>query len=322
MRHTIKLGFLALGLSFLFWWGWAGNFLFTPGSLFRLTTLRDYYVFTVGGTDMGYTRREVEAGGPDQGFSITEDSLVRLALPGLVGALTRGGAASPGTALHQDGAEAQGGVASQDGAAPQGVPPELRLRSEATYGPDGRLRSALFTVPGLEGASAEAKVSEGSLDFTASLGSLSRKVSLKLPSDGPVLVSGVVPWLSRQREVPLGKVLYVRVFDPVNMDFETARLTVEDDTEASEEVQVFKVTLTMDAGSTTEWLDANGRLLRQRMDRFQAGLDLIGEGDSARAEAEGRLDSPPEIPAGGAAMTELAARYFLNMTRDVFDGGK
>jgi hypothetical protein len=200
--------------------------------------------------------------------------------------------------------------------------PELRLRSEATYGPDGRLRSAVFTVPGLEGASAEARVADGFLDFTASLGTLSRKVSLRLPGDGPVLVSGVVPWLSRQREVPLGKVMFVRVFDPVNMEFETARLLVEDDTEASEEIQVFKVSLTLPAGATTEWLDANGRLIRQRMDRLQAGLDLLGEGNPARARAERELAEAASAPSGSSALTELAARYFFSASKDLLDAIK
>jgi hypothetical protein len=177
-------------------------------------------------------------------------------------------------------------------------------------------------VPGLEGASAEAKVSDGFLDFTASLGTLSRKVSLRLPGDGPVLVSGVVPWLSRQREVPLGKVLYVRVFDPVNMEFETAQLLVEDDTEASEEIQVFKVTMTLPAGSTSEWLDANGRLVRQRMDRFQAGLDLLESGDPARAAAEAALAAEASGPSGSPAATELAARYFFNVSKDLFEAIK
>ncbi|MDR2612739.1 MAG: hypothetical protein LBG06_07925 [Deltaproteobacteria bacterium] len=281
MRHAVKLGFLAAGLGFLFWWGWAGNFIFTPGSLFRLTARSDYYVFTVGGRDMGFSRREVDAGAPDQGFSITEESLVRLALP----------------------LGAAGG--------------ELRLRSEASYGPDGRLREAEFTAPGIPGASARARVADGFLDFTASFGSLSRKVSLKLPPEGPVLISGVVPWLSRQREIPLGKVLHVRVFDPVRMGFETARLTVEDFTEAADEVQVYKVELALPEGGTTEWLDANGRMLRQRMDRYQAWLELIPEGDPALAAAEGELAKAPVQVDG--ALVDLASRYFMNMAEGAFE---
>jgi hypothetical protein len=288
LRHAVKLGLLAAGLAFLFWWGWAGNFIFTPGSLFRLTDANDYYIFSVGGKGMGFSRRQVAAGAPDQGFTVAEDSLVRLALPGL---------------------------------GPAGAPPELRLRSEASYEPDGRLRSASFTLPGLEGASAEARSNGGFLDFTASMGTLSRKVSLKLPSEGPILISGVVPWLSRQREVPLGKVLHVSVFDPANMQFQSAQLTVEDDTPAADEVQVFKVTLTLPAGVTTEWLDANGRLLRQRVDSLEAGLELILEGDPALAEAEAALSAPPPEVPGAGALTELAARYFFSMSRDVFDSG-
>ncbi|MDR3153124.1 MAG: hypothetical protein LBW85_02350 [Deltaproteobacteria bacterium] len=281
--HFVKLGFLAAALAFFFWWGWAGNFIFTPGSLFRLTSSTDRYVFSAGGKDMGYARRAVAAGAPDQGFSITEESLVRLSLPGL----------------------------------PQG---ELRLRSESSYGPDGRLREAEFTVPGLSGALARAQAADGFLDFSLSLGTLSRKVTLKLPGDGPVLVSGVVPWLSRQREVPLGKVLYVRVFDPVNMGFETARLTVEDDTRASEEIRVFKVTLALPAGTTVEWLDANGRLLRQSVERFQAGLTRIPDNDAeAIAKAEDELSRAPALPEGSRETAELAARYFLDMSKDVFE---
>jgi hypothetical protein len=79
------------------------------------------------------------------------------------------------------------------------------------------------------------------------------------------------------------------------------------------------VTLALPAGSATEWLDANGRLLRQRMDRFQAGLDVIDGDEEAVKLARSELAKPPVSPVQGTGLTELAAEYFFNMSKDVFE---
>ena len=268
LGHALKLGFLILGLCFLFWWGWSGNFIFNPASPFHFVSSEDYYVFTVGGKGMGYARRKVEADKPEIGMKITEESLVDLPLPGFSG--------------------------------------RLMLRSEAEYGPDGRPLRASFTVPGLSMARAEATLRSGFLTFEVKLGPISRKIEKPVPSEGPILVSAVGPWLSRQGEVPLGKVLILRLFDPTRLDFVSAELTVTDVSDPADEIQIFLVSLKLPGGATSEWLDANGRLVRQRMDNLEAGLDLIyGEGQDKEAARESLSQEPPDLTEGEGILQRL-----------------
>ncbi|MDR2354362.1 MAG: hypothetical protein LBF22_14625 [Deltaproteobacteria bacterium] len=240
MRHVIKISLLVLGLGFLFWWGWWGNFIFNPGAIFKLSSGEEYYTVSMGGRELGFARRIVSADNPESGFTVMEESLIQAPLPAFSG--------------------------------------EIRLRSEASYGPDGRLIAAVFTVPGLENFAAIARVRGNFLDYELSFGATKRLKTVALPREGPILVSGIIPWLSRQREAPLGKVLLVSVFDPVASRFQTGELTIEDTTEASEEIQMFKVSLTLPAGETNDWLDASGRLIRQRQAKMDAGLDLLAPG--------------------------------------------
>ncbi|MDR2350661.1 MAG: hypothetical protein LBF41_08615 [Deltaproteobacteria bacterium] len=269
MRHAVKIIFLISGLGFLFWWGWSGNFVYNPESPFRFSTSDNYYVFSFGGKGMGYSRRVVEADKPDAGMRVKEDSLVNLKIPGFDG--------------------------------------DLRLRSNVLYGPDGRPLEAEFSVPGLAFAKAEAKVDRGFLYFNVNLGPLSRRIEKAVPKEGPLLVSAVAPWLSRQREVVLGKVLVLRLFDPVKMDFVRAELLIDDVSEPSDEIRVFEITLTLPGGVSKERLDANGILLRQRMGNLDAGLDLIQPEDPARETAAETLAAEPGDLTGSA--TERLAAF-------------
>jgi hypothetical protein len=118
-----------------------------------------------------------------------------------------------------------------------------------------------------------------------------REKRLPLPPEGPVLVSGVVPWLSRQREVPLGKVLLVSLLDFSSMEFRQAELTVTDDTAESSEVQLYKVLIRTPGGDATEWLDANGHVTRQSIQSLQVDLLLMATQEEI-GEARAALSAP------------------------------
>jgi hypothetical protein len=239
LRHAVKIVVLLVGVAVLFWWGWSGNFIFSRGALFRLNTLEDYYTFSLGTKKLGYTRREVSIPGLEQPFSIKEDSLITLPVPGLKGALL--------------------------------------LKSESHYKPDGRLISTAMSLANLEGAEARAVVDEaqGLLRCSLKFGDITREKAIPLPKEGPLLVSGVVPWLSRQREVPLGKVLFVQILDFTKMEFQGAELTVTDETAESSEVQLFKVAIKTQAGEAAEWMDGNGHLTRQNLSGMEMSLSLL-----------------------------------------------
>jgi hypothetical protein len=284
LGSALKLGCLVLGLGFLFWWGWSGNFIFNPASPFSFSSSEDYYVFSIGGKGMGYARRVVSADKPEIGMTISEESLVNLSVPGISG--------------------------------------EIRLSSEVEYGPDGRPLKAMFTLPGLSLAKAEASVEKGFLTFQVNLGPLSRKIEKPVPKEGPVLISAVGPWLSRQSEVPLGKVLILRLFDPTKLDFVSGELIVTDVSDASDEIQIFLVSLKLPGGMVSEWLDANGRLIRQRMDNLEAGLDVIDLESPEREEARLRLSEEPKDLLGGIAnkIPEQLPEIFKALPLDNFLG--
>jgi hypothetical protein len=285
MKHAFKIGFLLVGLGFLFWWGWSGNFIFNPESPFRYNSSDNYYLFSIGGKNIGYARRVVEADTPDAGMKIIEDSLINLDIPGLSG--------------------------------------DIRLRSEVLYGPDGRPLEASFTVPGFSLAKAEAKIDKGFLDFTVNLGPLSRKIEKPIPKDGPILISAVGPWLSRQSEVPLGKVLFMRLFDPTKMEFVSAELIINDVSEASDEIQLFQISLSFPGGVSNEWVDANGILVKQRLANIEAGLDIIEQEDPTIATAEQSLQQEPSDLMEGLALKipEMLPGFFSNLPIDSLLGG-
>jgi hypothetical protein len=285
LGHVLKIGFLVLGMGFLFWWGWSGNFIFKPASPFSFTSSENYYLFSIGGKEMGYAKRVVTADKPETGMKIAEESLVNLNLPGLSG--------------------------------------ELRISSEVDYGPDGRPLKALFTLPGLSLAKAEAVIEKGFLNFSINLGPLSRKIEKPVPKEGPVLISAVGPWLSRQSEVPLGKVLILRLFDPSRMEFVSGELTVMDVSDASDEIQIFLVRLELPGGAVSEWLDADGRLIRQRMDNLEAGLDVIDGEGPVKEEAALRLSEEPKnlLEGMGKTLPDYLPEIFKALPLDSILGG-
>jgi hypothetical protein len=239
LRHAVKIVVIVLGLGVLFWWGWSGNFIFKQGALFRLNTMEDYYSFSLGNRNLGYTKRVVNAPGLESAFYIREESIITLPVPGLID--------------------------------------NILLRSESHYKPDGRLISTAMSLANLQGAEAKAIVNEktGLLDCSFRFGDISRSKSIPLPKEGPILVSGVVPWLSRQSEVPLGKVLFVELLDFSKMEFEPSELTVTDETAESSEIQLFKVAIKTPAGEAAEWMDANGHMTRQDLSGLEMSLTLL-----------------------------------------------
>jgi hypothetical protein len=272
VRHAVKLGALALGLAVLFWWGWSGNFVFRQGAVFRLLPSEDWYSVSAGGRELGYAHRVVRAGGPESGFTVDEQSALSLPIPGLPG--------------------------------------PVRLDSKSAFEADGRLAWTSFTVPGLPGAFARVDSLPPTATLRVTVGFRGRQLTrdLPLPPEGPVLPSGVSPWLSRQKEAPMGKVMLVSLlsFSPLRLahadlafELERAELTVEEVTEGSDEIRVFKVTVRSASWESSEWVDANGRLLRQSVRGQPGGLTLL-EAEGPRALAKAALAvPPPPIPLEG-----------------------
>jgi hypothetical protein len=250
LRHIVKIAALLAGLLFLFWWGWWGNFIFSPGSLFHLSPGVFYYNFSLGSQNLGHTRRVALVGAPEDNFAIVEDTAISLDLPGL-----------KGNAL---------------------------LHSHSLYGPDGRVIEATFTSPNLSPAKIAARVRGGFLIYSLELGTSRREFTLRVPPEGPILLSGLVPWLSRQRELPLGKVLLTRILDPVNMSFQTVEVVITDETAASEEIETYKVTARVGGQESSEWMDSLGHLTRLELARLDANLTSIGD-EGARAAAENAM---------------------------------
>ena len=252
-RHLVKLSLLIPGLAFLAWWGWSGNFAFNQGDFFRLADQERYYRLVLGELPVGWAKREV-ATNPDEGdVSVKEETLFELGL------------------------------------GDQGL--RVKTFSTTVFDNRGRLVSAEFNVPlGSRSASAEAFVQDGRLNCKLSVGDTVREASLELPPNGPVVVSGVVPWLGRQRDLPLGRPMEIKLLDPVGLGFEPALLTIEDDTAQSEEIQTWKLTLRFKSAESVEWVDSDGFLVRQRNPSLEASLNLIA-GAEAIEEAKKALSS-------------------------------
>jgi hypothetical protein len=267
-RHALKLALLIPGLAFLAWWGWSGNFAFNHGDLYRLADQERYYRLHLGAQPIGWAKREVSTD-PDGGdVSVSEETILELSL------------------------------------GPGGL--RIKTRSRTVFDSRGRLVSAEFKVPlGESTVSASASAARGRLLCRLALGSSEREASLELPSDGPVVVSGVVPWLSHQRDLPLGRPLEVELLDPVSQQFQPATLTIEDDTAQSEEIQTRKLTLRFMSAESVEWVDSGGLLVRQLNPALDAGLSLV-EGEEAIEEAKAALaaEASPEAERLAAELSE------------------
>jgi hypothetical protein len=265
-RHAIKLALLIPSLIFLFWWGWSGNFAVNSGSLFHLIERDTFYRLDLGVKAVGWAKRVISRNTGQNSLTMSEETLLDLTL----------------------------GQSSL----------RFRTDSETTFDTGGRLTQAVFSIP-LGGSLAQAKaaVERERLVCELSFGDQSRRAEVPLPPAGPILVSGLVPWLSHQREIPLGRPLGLELLDPVSLTFKPAELVIEDVTEPSDELEVYKLTLRFMGAENVEWLDSEGKLLRQRnpgldMDLFLLeGDDLITEAQLALSGSGPRTASTP----GGAA---------------------
>ncbi|MDR1656829.1 MAG: hypothetical protein LBT47_04630 [Deltaproteobacteria bacterium] len=258
LRHVIKLSLLGPGLAFLIWWGWSGNFAFNYGDLFWLAEQETFYRLYVGGRASGWARRTISKE-PDSGnMEITEQSLLDLK----IGEMALG----------------------------------LKTESKTVFSSRGRLISASFSVPlGDQTASAEAVVDRDRLVSRLSFGKNLREASFPVPPNGPLVVSGIVPWLGHQRDMPLGRALGVELFDPVSMSFKSGQLTIEEDTAQSEEIQTFKLTLKFMSAESTEWVDSNGQRLRQYNQGLDTELVLVQDPsfvDQAKEALAGPIPNP------------------------------
>ncbi|MDR0355793.1 MAG: hypothetical protein LBJ64_08695 [Deltaproteobacteria bacterium] len=263
-RHLIKLAILVPGLAFLFWWGWSGNFSFNAGSLFRLTPSETFYHLAIGKTRTGLARREIVEDADNGQLSVVEESVVHI---------------PPGSANFS-----------------------LRAVSETAFDSSGRLLTADFTIPfgGLT-ALAKARRERERLIVDLSFAGETRQAEVALPPAGPILISGLVPWLSYQRDLPLGRPLGLELLDPISLSFKPAELTIEDVTEEADELQVFKLTLNFMGSETVEWIDSQGKRLRQYYPLMELGQTFIldpGEAEAARAALKEAAETRSQQPLG------------------------
>jgi hypothetical protein len=259
-RHAVKLALLIPGLVFLGWWGWSGNFAFNKGDLYRLVDQERFYVLSLGGQPVGWARRAVDIDADGGRTVLSEETVLELS-PGL------------GTI-------------------------KVKTISSTVFDDRGRLVSAEFRVPlGDSEASATARAVGSRLECRLAIGERVKEASLRLPPSGPVVVSGVVPWLGHQRDLPMGRPLAVDLLDPVAMSFKPAELTIEDDTAEAEEIQTFKLTLRFMSAESVERVDSTGLLVSQYNPALESGLTLAGDEEAEAARAA--LAAPPTpLPAG------------------------
>ncbi|MDR3204789.1 MAG: hypothetical protein LBV23_08605 [Deltaproteobacteria bacterium] len=233
LRHGVKLVLLFSGLAFLFWWGWAGHFAFDKGTFLRLLPQEDLYRLELGNKVIGHSLRIITLG-PDAGrFNVEERTLITITLA----------------------------------MAPQIV----KMISKSSYDDQGRLIEAEIALPFAQGsAKASAKVIGDKVKCSLSFNQKERNLELALPKEGPVVASGLIPWLSHQNQLPLGRPLTLSLLDLSTISFSQAQLIVEDVTEESDEVQRYKLTLNFKSSESQEWIEANGRILRH----YEPGLGV------------------------------------------------
>ncbi|MDR1395880.1 MAG: hypothetical protein LBK52_06910 [Deltaproteobacteria bacterium] len=256
-KHLIKMAILIPGLAFLIWWGWIGNFSFKSDSFYPFGPLEDYYNLAAGQKSLGFARRAVTVEEGTKNLVLTEDALIQFQLAIIEG--------------------------------------EIRPHAEAVFSPGGTILRSRLTIalgPGEKPlADIESRIENGVLDYRFSLGTLSRVIQKQIPEEGPILISGLIPWLAHQRELPLGRPIFFNIFDPARLEFRPASLTIIDVTAQSEEKKVYKLALFVDPYQTEIWINADGHLVSQRASGLDIGPDLITQPDFL-AQAKAKLDSP------------------------------
>ncbi|MDR2387283.1 MAG: hypothetical protein LBE80_06840 [Deltaproteobacteria bacterium] len=265
-RNLIKLFILIPALLFLVWWGWSGNFAFNRASLFTLFDQESFYTMEVGRSSMGLARRTVKLDPKNNLTTLSEASVLNLTFSGL--------------------------------------PIKIKTESEIVFDQEGRLVSADFSLPmGPLSGQAQATVDGQTLKMELSLAGKTHAAQAPMPPTGPVLVSGLIPWLAHQRNIPMGRPIGLSLLDPLSMTFKPAQLTIEDVTEMVDELQVFKVSLTFMGSENSEWIDSQGKLLRQFNPGLEIGLVAVRDNqvEQIRPQLEKALAEPVSIPEGPLA---------------------
>jgi hypothetical protein len=258
-KRVIKAAILVAGLAFLAWWGWIGNFSLTSGSFFPFGQRLDYYSLMAGQKSLGFARRDVALVPGSGHLLMTEDFSVNLNVYVATG--------------------------------------EIRCKSTAEFAENGAILKARLDIGlGLKDgplAFAEGEIKDGKLAYKISVGGKVRSAEAPIPEEGPILATGVIPWLARQRDLPLGRPVFFNLFDPSRLEFTPANLTVIDVSPQAAEKKTYKLSLNIEPATTEIWIDADGRVLSQKASGLDFGLDAI---DNPRVleEAKKALDAPPK----------------------------
>jgi hypothetical protein len=275
MRHTVKLLILIPALGFLLWWGWSGNFAFNRPSLFTLFDQKSFYNLEFGRTSMGYARREIKTEPKSKETTIMEDSVINLSFAG--------------------------------------QPFLFKTSSQTVFSDDGNLISAIFSLPlGHLGGQAKAVVEDRTLKCQISIAGVLHEAEVGLPPSGPILVSGLIPWLAHQSNVPLGRPIGLSLLDPVSMTFKPAELTVEDATDIADELGIFKLTLHFMGTENSEWVDAHGQLLRQYNPGFEIGLYLSNDEQALEIDKELQEALAKETKLPDGPLASLISGFLAN----------
>jgi hypothetical protein len=258
-KHLLKLAILIPGLAFLIWWGWIGNFSFKSGSFYPFEPQEDYYNLVAGQAKLGYVRRQVTREEGTKNLILTEEAVINISL-----AVAKG---------------------------------EVRPYSRAVFAPNGAiLESALnLTLKPGERPLAEVigRIENGQLHYKFNVGTTAREMTLPVPEEGPILISGLIPWLAHQRDLPLGRPIFFNIFDTSSLDFRPASLTIIDVTAQDVEKKIYKLAVLIDPNQTELWIDADGHMLNQRVAGLDAGLDLLTNPASVET-AKKALNAPPK----------------------------
>ncbi|MDR1578088.1 MAG: hypothetical protein LBT86_07675 [Deltaproteobacteria bacterium] len=258
-KHLIKLAILIPGLAILIWWGWVGNFSFQSDSFYPFGPREDYYSLVAGKKQLGFARRLVTLDAQTKNTTLSEDSLINL------------------------------NVVIAEG--------EIRCRSTAVFNSSGGLLSSKLTIDLGQGgkplADVAGRIEAGELKYRFQIGERVREVTKPIPETGPILLSGLIPWLARQRELPLGRPIFFSLFDPAKLDFRPASLTIIEVTNQAEEKKVYKLALLLDPDQTEIWINADGQVLSQKASGLEFGLDVLTN-PRLTEQAKAALDAPPK----------------------------
>ncbi|MDR1870607.1 MAG: hypothetical protein LBS60_01555 [Deltaproteobacteria bacterium] len=240
-KRVIKLAILALGLGVLIWWGWSGNFSFKSGSFFPFEPREDYYALMAGTKTLGYAQRAVTLEEKTGNLTLNEITVINLS------------------------------VIVADG--------EVRCFSQATFDKNGSILSASLTI-GLDPSSSPiaqvtGEVAKGELTYRIIAGGSVREVKRPIPESGPILISGLVPWLAHQQDLPLGRPIFFNIFDPSRLEFRPASLTIIDVTPQAVETKVYKLALLIDPSLTEIWVEATGQVQSQKAEGVDFGLEVL-----------------------------------------------